>query len=143
MKSIYHLFTTLLLLGFSLFSNTAKAQTKINLEGKSFSTMVTSLCAETYPPDPCAGYTDYMKLNFKKDQVEIVNERVQCNETRKNVLVSKWSQLKGNQIKIERLDYEGSPFITGNILVLKNNQLTGKHNTRFTRDFVFEPVSVK
>lgn len=125
------------------FGNTAMAQTKINLEGKSFSTMVTSLCAETMPPDPCAGYTDYMELHFKKDVVEIVVQRIQCDKPGRKTSISKWSWVAGNRIKIEKINYEGQPFITDNQLVLKNNMLVGKHNTRFTQDFTFEPMVIK
>lgn len=125
------------------FGNTAMAQTKISLEGKSFSTMVSGLCAETMPPDPCVSYTDYMELHFKKDIVEIVDERIQCDKPRRKTSISKWNWVAGNRIKIEKLNYEGQPFITDNQLVLKNNMLVGKHNTRFTQDFTFEPMVKK
>ncbi|OPC54994.1 hypothetical protein DSC47_10480 [Elizabethkingia miricola] len=130
---------TTLILGTTLFL----AQAKINIEGKSFTCFITSLCVETVPPDPCAGYSDEMELHFKKDVVEIVSVRYKCNKTHRKSVFSKWRWLSGNQIKVEKLNYENQPFISGNILFLKNNQLIGKHGSEFTQDFTFEPLTKK
>ncbi|HFK5586403.1 TPA: hypothetical protein ACGZ92_002616 [Elizabethkingia anophelis] len=130
---------TILILSTLLFS----AQTKINMEGKSFTGFITSMCVETTLPDPCAGHTDEMELHFKKDVVEIVSVRYKCNKTHRKSVFSKWRWLSGNQIKVEKLNYENQPFISGNILYVKNNQLIGKHGSGFTRDFTFEPLVKK
>lgn len=119
------------------------AQSKINMEGKSFTGFITSLCVETTLPDPCAGHTDEMELHFKKDIVEIVSVRYKCNKTHRKSVFSKWRWLSGNQIKVEKLNYENQPFISGNILYVKNNQLIGKHGSGFTQDFTFEPLTKK
>ncbi|WP_278551167.1 hypothetical protein [Elizabethkingia bruuniana] len=130
---------TTLILGTTLFL----AQAKINMEDKSFTCFITSLCVETVPPDPCAGYSDEMELHFKKDVVEIVSVRYKCNKTHRKSVFSKWRWLSGNQIKVEKLNYENQPFISRNILFLKNNQLIGKHCSEFTQDFTFEPLTKK
>ncbi|MCT3719591.1 hypothetical protein HZQ64_05935 [Elizabethkingia anophelis] len=130
---------TILILGTLLFS----AQSKTNMEGKSFTGFITSMCVETTLPDPCAGHTDEMELHFKKDVVEIVSVRYKCNKTHRKSVFSKWRWLSGNQIKVEKLNYENQPFISGNILYVKNNQLIGKHGSGFTRDFTFEPLVKK
>ncbi|MCL1034054.1 hypothetical protein [Elizabethkingia anophelis] len=130
---------TILILSTLLFS----AQTKINMEGKSFTGFITSMCVETTLPDPCAGHTDEMELHFKKDVVEIVSVRSKCNKTQRKSVSSKWRWISGNQIKIENFNYENQPLISGNILYVKNNQLIGKHGNRFTRDFTFEPLVKK
>ncbi|KUY17303.1 hypothetical protein BAZ12_17845 [Elizabethkingia miricola] len=119
------------------------AQSKINMEGKSFTGFITSLCVETTLPDPCAGHTDEMELHFKKDVVEIVSVRYKCNKTHRKSVFSKWRWLSGNQIKVEKLNYENQPFISENILYVKNNQLIGKHGSGFTQDFTFEPMTKK
>ncbi|MDP1153709.1 hypothetical protein, partial [Klebsiella pneumoniae] len=82
---------TTLILGTTLFS----AQAKINMEGKSFTGFITSLCVETTLPDPCAGHTDEMELHFKKDVVEIVSVRYKCNKTHRKSVFSKWRWLSG------------------------------------------------
>ncbi|MCT3800723.1 hypothetical protein ACH34E_12055 [Elizabethkingia anophelis] len=130
---------TILILGTLLFS----AQSKTNMEGKSFTCFITSLCVETIPPDPCAGYADEMELHFRKNMVEIVSVRSKCNKTQRKSVSSKWRWVSGNQIKVEKLNYENQPFISGNILYVKNNQLIGKHGNGFTRDFTFEPLVKK
>ncbi|ATL43484.1 hypothetical protein OZ664_11085 [Elizabethkingia sp. HX WHF] len=130
---------TILILGTVLSS----AQAKINIEGKSFIGFITSLCVETVPPDPCAGYSDEMELYFKKDIVEIISLRYKCNKTQRKSVFSKWKWISGNQIKIENFNYQNKPFISGNILSLKNNQLIGKHGSEFTQDFTFEPLTKK
>ncbi|WP_260398612.1 hypothetical protein [Elizabethkingia miricola] len=113
------------------------------MEGKSFTGFITNLCVETTLPDPCAGHTDEMELHFKKDIVEIVSVRYKCNKTHRKSVFSKWRWLSGNQIKVEKLNYENQPFISGNILYVKNNQLIGKHGSGFTQDFTFEPLTKK
>ncbi|MCT4210751.1 hypothetical protein HZP47_02465 [Elizabethkingia anophelis] len=130
---------TILILSTILFS----AQSKTNMEGKSFTGFITSMCVETTLPDPCAGHTDEMELHFKKDVVEIVSVRYKCNKTHRKSVFSKWRWLSGNQIKVENFNYENQPFISGNILYVKNNQLIGKHGSGFTRDFTFEPLVKK
>ncbi|QRI49799.1 hypothetical protein JQC76_17410 [Elizabethkingia anophelis] len=130
---------TTLILGTTLFS----AQTKINMEGKSFTGFITSMCVETTLPDPCAGHTDEMELHFRKNMVEIVSVRSKCNKTQRKSVSSKWRWVSENQIKIENFNYENQPFISGNILYVKNNQLIGKHGSGFTRDFTFEPLVKK
>lgn len=106
-----------IILGTVLYS----AQSKINMEGKSFTGFITSLCVETTLPDPCAGHTDEMELHFKKNIVEIVSVRYKCNKTHRKSVFSRWRWLSGNQIKVEKLNYENQPFISGNILFLKQS----------------------
>ncbi|AQX07855.1 hypothetical protein [Elizabethkingia ursingii] len=134
---------TFIIIAIILGTVLSTAQSKINMEGKSFTGFITSLCVETMPPDPCAGHTDEMELHFKKDVVEIVSVRYKCNKTHRKSVFSKWRWLSGNQIKVDKLNYENQPFISGNILFLKNNQLIGKHGTGYTQDFTFEPLYKK
>ena len=120
-----HLQITILILGTVLSS----AQAKINIEGKSFIGFITSLCVETVPPDPCAGYSDEMELISKKILLKLSHSGTSATNTQRKSVFSKWKWISGNQIKIENFNYQNKPFISGNILSLKNNQLIGKHGS--------------
>ena len=84
------------------------------------------VCGNYAARSMCRTTTDEMELHFKKDIVEIVSVRYKCNKTHRKSVFSKWRWLSGNQIKVEKLNYENQPFISGNILYAQNNQLIGK-----------------
>lgn len=49
---------------------------KKKLIGKVFITKLESICEEVSPPDPCAGYEEYMILAFKENDVLVTEKQI-------------------------------------------------------------------
>ncbi|AKK71441.1 hypothetical protein OK18_01220 [Chryseobacterium gallinarum] len=98
-----------------------------NLINKNFQTVIGNVCEETSEPDPCAGYTIYLLLNFKNNQVSITEKNVRsCSESVKYQIKANWKQKPDGKII---LFYPGKlpedHFLEGFRLQYKGKQLTG------------------
>lgn len=97
---------------------------KLKFIGKTFKGNIGGMCAETIPPDPCAGYTTFLYIKFEENYAQVSEQNVSCDKiVGKIEFKTKW-EAKGNTINIEKLTRYGQPFKIDS-LVYKNGTLVG------------------
>lgn len=137
------LFCLLTVLSLPACSQTENKNSKLVLN-KTFKTVLGSVCEETNTPQPCAGYTVFLELSFRKDFV-LVNEKNEnaCGVRSENKYKSKYS-VKGNIVKVEKLTRYGEPLNIKELMYTKNS-LVGKATEvdRVATEYVFEEVKIK
>lgn len=118
---------------------------KVKLVGKTFKGVVGSMCAETMPPDPCAGSMFYLILKFNSNNVVVTeNEIAACGEkVYKNSFTTEWT-IKNNEVTIKKLIRYGQPLLIKK-LILNRDQLTGSENSTDGNgtEYTFEEIKTK
>lgn len=140
---LFILFLSLTLLSVPACSQTQNKNSEIVLN-KTFKTVVGSVCEETNTPQPCAGYTVFLELSFRKDYV-LVNEKNEndCGIRSENKYKTNYS-VNGNIVKVEKLTRYGEPLKIEQLLYA-NNSLTGKtiDQDQSGTEYVFEEIKTK
>lgn len=111
------------------------------LNGKSFSANIGTVCVETSPPDPCAGYQIYLDLNFSEFEVEVIEKEIStCGKVKyENKYLSEWYFENPDKVIIKKLTSYNQQIIERNSLKFdfKEKKLIGIATNKLQEKYIF------
>ena len=118
------------------------------LINQTFISMIGSVCEETPDDNPCVGLEIFLVLNFKEDNVSIIEKEVSsCGiENITSMLDYKWKLIQNHEIKIDNdpkeIEYD---FLKNLVIKVEQGKVTGyiKRGNKITDKIEFKKINIK